>query len=41
MQTKVNNAGALEVWHEGICHVCLALYAANQLRSLTTDQDLQ
>jgi hypothetical protein len=25
---------ALELWHEGICPVCLALYAANQMRSL-------
>jgi membrane-associated protein len=24
---------SLELWHEGICPVCLALYAANQMRS--------
>jgi len=31
-------AGApLEVWHEGICPVCLALYTANQLRPLTIE----
>jgi hypothetical protein len=24
---------SLELWHEGICPVCLALYAANQIRS--------
>ncbi len=24
---------SLELWHEGICPVCLALYTANQLRS--------
>jgi len=28
---------ALEVWHEGICPVCLALYTANQLRPLTIE----
>src|SRR5438552_9468674 len=28
---------ALEVWHEGICPVCLALYTANQLRPLTVE----
>ena len=27
----------LEVWHEGICPVCLALYTANQLRPLTVE----
>lgn len=26
-----NNAAALEVWHEGICPVCLALSTANRL----------
>lgn len=26
------NAESLEVWNEGICPVCLALYTANQLR---------
>jgi hypothetical protein len=25
-------AASLEVWHEGICPLCLALYTANQLR---------
>ncbi|HWZ18577.1 MAG TPA: hypothetical protein VNW73_07250, partial [Ktedonobacteraceae bacterium] len=24
---------SLELWHEGICPVCLALYATNQMRS--------
>ena len=24
---------SLELWHEGICPVCLALYTANQMRS--------
>lgn len=38
MQTEQNNAAALEVWHEGICPVCLALYTANQLRSSISDQ---
>jgi membrane-associated protein len=38
IQTEQNNAAALEVWHEGICPVCLALYTANQLRSPTTDK---
>jgi membrane protein DedA with SNARE-associated domain len=37
-QKEQNNAAALEVWHEGICPVCLALYTANQLRSFTSDQ---
>jgi membrane protein DedA with SNARE-associated domain len=27
------NAESLEVWNEGICPVCLALYTANQLRA--------
>jgi membrane-associated protein len=35
--TEQNNAAALEVWHEGMCPVCLALYTANQLRSSRTD----
>jgi hypothetical protein len=39
-QTEQTNAAALEVWHEGICPVCLALYTANQLRSFTTDKAL-
>jgi membrane protein DedA with SNARE-associated domain len=38
MQTKQDNAAALEVWHEGICPVCLVLYTANQLRSSISDQ---
>ncbi|TME05555.1 MAG: hypothetical protein E6I80_16525 [Chloroflexi bacterium] len=29
----VEHAASLEVWHEGICPVCLGLYTANQLRS--------
>jgi len=29
---ELENAASLEVWHEGICPVCLALYTANQLR---------
>jgi len=37
MQTEQNDAAALEVWHEGMCPVCLALYTANQLRSFITD----
>ena len=40
LQTEQNNAAALEVWHEGICPVCLAFYTASQLRSFTTDQTL-
>ncbi|HAE84281.1 MAG TPA: hypothetical protein DCL75_20025 [Ktedonobacter sp.] len=31
---------ALEVWHEGICPVCLALYTANQLRPLSLELPL-
>jgi membrane protein DedA with SNARE-associated domain len=31
---ELENAASLEVWHEGICPVCLALYTANQLRPL-------
>jgi membrane protein DedA with SNARE-associated domain len=38
MQSEETNAAALEVWHEGICPVCLALYTANQLRSFTMDR---
>jgi len=30
-------AASVEVWHEGICPVCLALYTANQLRTYTAD----
>ena len=40
VQAEETNAAALEVWHEGICPVCLALYTANQLRSFTTDKAL-
>jgi hypothetical protein len=29
------DAASLEVWHEGICPVCLALYTANQLNTQT------
>lgn len=28
------DAASLEVWHEGICPVCLALYSANQFRAI-------
>jgi membrane protein DedA with SNARE-associated domain len=31
---ELEGAATLEVLHEGICPVCLALYTANQLRSL-------
>ena len=37
MQTEQHDAAALEVWHEGMCPVCLALFTANQLRSFITD----
>jgi hypothetical protein len=37
LRSTEDNAAALEVWQEGICPVCLALYTANQLRSFTTD----
>jgi membrane protein implicated in regulation of membrane protease activity len=37
-ENEAQEGEALEVWHEGICPVCLALYAANQLRSYTADQ---
>ena len=39
VQSEQNNAAALEVWHEGICPVCLALYTVNQLHVLTTTTD--
>jgi membrane protein DedA with SNARE-associated domain len=39
-QKEETNAAALEVWHEGICPVCLALHTANQLRSFTVDKAL-
>src|SRR6266699_5871097 len=38
MQTEQNDAAALEVWHEGMCPVCLTFYTANQLRSFMTDE---
>ncbi|GAC1562162.1 MAG: hypothetical protein NVS2B2_25910 [Ktedonobacteraceae bacterium] len=31
---------ALEVWHEGICPICLSLYTANQLRPLSLEEPL-
>jgi membrane protein DedA with SNARE-associated domain len=37
-QKEQDTAAAFEVWHEGICPVCLALYTANQLRSFMSDQ---
>jgi len=37
-RNEAQEGEALEVWHEGICPVCLALYAANQLRTYTADQ---
>ena len=40
LQTEQNNAATLEVWHEGMCPLCLAFYPASQLRSLTTAQTL-
>jgi membrane protein DedA with SNARE-associated domain len=38
MQSEQKNAAALEIWHEGFCPLCLALYTANEVRSVTTDQ---
>ena len=34
---ELESAAAVEVWHEGICPVCLGLYTANQLRPLTVE----
>jgi membrane protein DedA with SNARE-associated domain len=31
------DAASLEVWHEGICPACLALYSANQLRAISLE----
>ncbi len=31
------DAASLEVWHEGICPACLALYSANQLRAIALE----
>jgi membrane protein DedA with SNARE-associated domain len=31
------DAASLEVWHEGICPACLALYSANQLRAIVLE----
>jgi membrane protein DedA with SNARE-associated domain len=31
------DAASLEVWHEGMCPVCLALYTANQLRAISLE----
>lgn len=36
--SEQKNAAALEIWHEGICPLCLALYTANQVRSYPTNQ---
>ncbi|MFL5703642.1 MAG: hypothetical protein ACJ8AG_12560, partial [Ktedonobacteraceae bacterium] len=36
--SEQKNAAALEIWHEGICPLCLALYTANQVRSYSTNQ---
>jgi membrane protein DedA with SNARE-associated domain len=38
LEAAQQKAAALEVWNEGICPVCLALYAANQLRTYTVDR---
>ncbi|HEX3643901.1 MAG TPA: VTT domain-containing protein, partial [Ktedonobacteraceae bacterium] len=35
---EAQKAASIEVWHEGICPVCLALYTANQLRTYTADR---
>lgn len=32
------DGASVEVWHEGICPVCLALYTANRLRTYTGDR---
>jgi membrane protein DedA with SNARE-associated domain len=32
MEAAQSDAAALEVWHEGICPICLALYTASQIR---------
>ncbi len=37
---EMESAASLEVWHEGICPVCLALYTANQLRPLSPEAPL-
>ena len=34
---ELESGAAVEVWHEGICPVCLGLYTANQLRPLTVE----
>jgi uncharacterized membrane protein len=34
---ELESGAPVEVWHEGICPVCLALYTANQLRPLTVE----
>lgn len=39
-QIAQNTAAALEVWHEGICPVCLALYTTNQLRTSSADHSV-
>lgn len=31
------DAASVEVWHEGMCPVCLALYTANQLRAYSLE----
>ncbi len=40
LRRDVEHAASLEVWHEGICPVCLALYTANQLRPLSLEVPL-
>src|SRR5437763_9612094 len=34
---ELESGALLEVWHEGICPACLALYTANQLRPLPVE----
>ena len=34
---ELEAAAPVEVWHEGICPVCLALYTANQLRPIAVE----
>jgi membrane protein DedA with SNARE-associated domain len=37
LRRELEVAAPVEVWHEGICPVCLALYTANQLRPLAVE----
>ena len=40
LRRDMEHDAELEVWHEGVCPVCLALYTAYQLRPLSLEAPL-